>query len=316
MNVEQIRSLVMSFPEVAAWPEMALMFEQAVAKPNQVWEWPYRACKAVGGDESLAAPSAAAILCIMLGIVLVDDMLDQDPRGWHLKYGDAVAANISFAFHSVAFRLIAGTPADGERRAAAMESLAQMGLTIAYGQDLDSRNLSGEEKYWKVVQTKSTPYFSTAMHLGAIFGNANGETARRLQKLGALTGEVIQIHDDIKDALQTPANPDWKQMRNNLLFLYAQTTDHPDRERFQSLRSQADDPQALQEAQQILIRCGAVSYGMFALCERYQASMKLIEGTKLADPEPLRAVAEKYILPLIKILTSLGVRIPAQLQME
>jgi geranylgeranyl pyrophosphate synthase len=316
MNIEEVRSQVMSLPEVAAWPEMAQIFERSVVQPNQVWEWPYRACKAVGGDESLAAPSAAAILCMILSILLVDDMLDQDPRGWHLKYGDAITANISFAFQSVAFRVISKTPADGERRAAAMESLAQMGLTMAYGQDLDARNLSGEENYWKVVRAKSSSYFGTAMHLGAIFGKADIETARRLQKLGALTGEVIQIHDDIKDALETPANPDWKQKRNNLLFLYAQTADHPDRERFQTLRSQADDPQALRSAQQILVRCGAVSYGMYALCERHQASLKLIEGTELADPEPLRAVAVKYVLPLVIILKSLGVRIPPELKME
>jgi geranylgeranyl pyrophosphate synthase len=315
MDVEEIRALVLGLPEVKAWPEMARIFERHVAEPNQVWEWPYRACKAVGGEESLAAPSAAAILCMILSILLVDDMLDEDPRGVHLQLGDAVTANISFAFQAVAFRLISETPVDAERRAAVMASFAQMGLTMAYGQDLDAQNLSGEDNYWKVTHAKSSSYFGTAMYAGAVMGNASPEVAKRIQNLGALTGDVIQIHDDIKDAMETPANPDWKQMRNNLLFLYAQTADHPDRERFLALRSQVDDLQALREAQQILARCGAVSYGMYHICQRYTASIKILESTQLADPAALREVIVKYISPLVKILKGLGVAIPPELEM-
>jgi geranylgeranyl pyrophosphate synthase len=315
MDVEEIRALVLALPEVKAWPEMAKIFERHVAEPNQVWEWPYRACKAVGGEESLAAPSAAAILCMILSILLVDDMLDEDPRGVHLRLGDAITANISFAFQAAAFRLISETPVDAGRRAAVMASFAQMGLTMAYGQDLDARNLSGEENYWKVTHAKSSSYFGTAMYAGAIVGNASLDTAKRLYDLGALTGDVIQIHDDIKDALETPANPDWKQMRNNLLFLYAQTADHPDRERFLALQSQVDDPKALGEAQQILIHCGAVSYGLYHICQRYTASMKILEGTQLADPLPLREVVVKYVKPLADILQGLGVAIPPELEM-
>jgi len=315
MDVEEVRAQVLALPEVKDWPEMAGIFERHVAEPNQVWEWPYRACRAVGGDESLAAPSAAAILCMILSILLVDDMLDQDPRGVHLQLGDAITANISFAFQAVAFRLISETPVDAGRRAAVMASFAQMGLTMAYGQDLDARNLSGEENYWKVTHAKSSSYFGTAMYAGAILGNASPDVAKRLQNLGALTGDVIQIHDDIKDALEKPANPDWKQMRNNLLFLYAQTADHPDRDRFLALRSQIDDPKALSEAQQILTRCGAVSYGMYHICQRYTASMKILEGTQLADPLPLQEVVVKYITPLVEILKGLGVAIPPELEM-
>jgi geranylgeranyl pyrophosphate synthase len=315
MDVEEVRTLVLGLPEVKAWPEMTKIFERHVAEPNQVWEWPFRACRAVGGDEALAASSAAAILCMILSILLVDDMLDEDPRGVHLKLGDAITANISFAFQAVAFRLISETPVDAERRAAVMASFAQMGLTMAYGQDLDARNLSGEENYWKVTHAKSSSYFGTAMYAGAVMGNASPEVAQRLYQLGAMTGDVIQIHDDLKDALETPANPDWKQMRNNLLFLYAQTADHPDRERFLALRSQVDDPQALREAQQILARCGAVSYGMYHICQRYTASIKILESTQLADPAALREVVVKYITPLVEILKNLGVAIPPELEM-
>jgi geranylgeranyl pyrophosphate synthase len=314
MTIEEVKAQVLTLPEVAAWPDMVRILEQHVDKPHQVWEWPYRACRAVGGEESLAASSAAAILCMILSILLVDDMLDQDPRGVHLKVGDAVAANISFAFQSASFRMLASTPVDAERRAAVMQAFAEMGLAMAYGQDLDSRNLSGEENYWKVTYAKSGIYFGTALYAGAVIGNASIETAAQIRKLGELIGDVVQIHDDINDALETPANPDWKQMRNNLLFLYAKTADHPDRERFLALQSQVDNPEALKEAQQILVRCGAISYAIYHICQRYQASIGIIRKVSLKDPKTLEEMVNRFIKPLIEIMNRLSIPIPPEIK--
>jgi geranylgeranyl pyrophosphate synthase len=250
---------------------------------------------------------------MMPGAALIDDMLDQDPRGEHLRLGDAAAANLSFAFLAASFKLISKTPVDAERRSAVLACFAQMALTIAYGQELDKQNLSGEENYWKVTHAKSSSYFGAAMYAGAIIGLANPDIAVRLRNLGELTGDVIQLHDDIRDAFETPANPDWKQMRNNLLLLYAQTADHPDRDRFLALRPRVDDPKALKEAQEILVRCGAVSYGMYLVCQRYMASKKILEETQLADPAPLREVIVKYVRPLADLLREYGIEVPAEI---
>jgi geranylgeranyl pyrophosphate synthase len=316
MNIEDVKNQVINLPEVADWPEILRIFERQVAIPHQVWEWPLRVCRAVGGDESVVAPGSAAILCMILSILLVDDMLDQDPRGEYLKVGNAAAANLSFAFQSIAFRVMANARTDPGRRAAVMDSLAEMALTMAYGQDLDARNLSGEDNYWKVTHAKSSSYFGTAMHIGAILGKADSKTVERLRQLGAITGDAIQIHDDIQDALETPANPDWSQGRNNLLFLYALTADHPDRERFRVLRSQVDDPDALRSAQQILIRSGAISYAMYHLCQSYLAALKILKETPLTDPASLRSVIDQYIVPLVHLLKSLGIAVPPEIDIE
>jgi len=313
MDIEEVKAQVLALPEVQAWPDMLRIFIYQANQPNQVWDWPFRACRAVGGEESLAASSAAAILCMMPGAALIDDMLDQDPRGEHLRLGDAAAANLSFAFQAATYKLISQTPVDAERRSAVLACFAQMALTIAYGQELDKQNLSGEENYWKVTHAKSSSYFGAAMYAGAIIGLANPDIAVRLRNLGELTGDVIQLHDDIRDAFETPANPDWKQMRNNLLLLYAQTADHPDRDRFLALRPRVDDPKALKEAQEILVRCGAVSYGMYLVCQRYMASKKILEETQLADPAPLREVIVKYVRPLADLLREYGIEVPAEI---
>jgi geranylgeranyl pyrophosphate synthase len=313
MNIEDVKKQVMTLPEVANWPTISEIFERQVARPHQVWEWPLRACRAVGGDESTVAPGSAAILCMILSILLVDDMLDEDPRGEHHKIGAAAAANLAFAFQSIAFRVISNTPTDARRRADVMDCLAQMALTMAYGQDLDSRNLTGEENYWKVTHAKSSSYFGTAMQIGAILGKAKPKTVDRLREIGAITGDAIQIHDDIRDALEVPANPDWKQGRNNLLFLYALTADHPDRERFRELQAKVDNTDALRAAQQILIRSGAVSYAMYHLCQSHQKARKLLDATSLTDPAPLRSVIDQYIVPLVHLLKNLEIKIPPEI---
>jgi geranylgeranyl pyrophosphate synthase len=316
MNIEEIKTQVLGLPEVSAWPEMVAVFEDQVTRPNQIWEWPYRACRAVGADESLATPSSAALLCLCCSLLLVDDMLDEDPRGVHLRLGGGAAANISNAFQFAAFRMITGMPIDADRKGKLAARFAEMGLATVYGQELDSRNLPGEEDYWRVLRAKNFTYFGTGMYAGAVLGCASAEVEERLFQLGGLTGEAIQLHDDLKDAFETPANPDWKQNRNNLLFLYAQTADHPDRERFQTLRSETDDPEKLKAAQEILLRSGAASYGMYQLCQRYRAGLKILAETPLVDPKPLREVVTKYIRPLVSLLENVGIAVPPEIRVE
>lgn len=313
MSLADVVAQVLSLPEVNAWPEMADLFERAVPRLNIKWELPLVACRAVGGEESVAVAGAAAVACMQLGLMLVDDMLDEDPRGVHVKLGHAAAANLAWAFQAAAFRVIEEASVEAERRAAVYASLAHMALTSAFGQNLDAQNLSGEENYWRVVRAKSAPFFGTALHIGALLGRASPEVAERLRDFGCLTGEVVQIYDDLMDSLQSPASPDWKQGRNNLAILYALTTEHPERAQFETLRTRVDDSHALEAAHQILIRCGAVSYCAYQVIERYQAAKLLFESTPLTDPEPLRELITRQTMPVVALLESVGAEIPSEL---
>jgi geranylgeranyl pyrophosphate synthase len=303
---------VTGLPEVAAWPEMASVFEQSVNRANVKWEFPLLACRAVGGEPSAAIPGAAAVACMQCALVLVDDMLDEDPRGVHLQFGQAAVANMAFALQAAAFRLIEEAPVDAGRRFAVCASLAQAALTSAFGQSLDVQNLSGEETYWRIVRTKSAPLFGMAFHIGALLGRASPEVAGKLHDFGFLTGEVIQIYDDLVDALDSPAGPDWTQGRNNLPILYALTADHPEHSQFMALLPQISDPQALAAAQQILIRCGAASYCAYQVIERFRSARQLLDSTPLADPAPTRDLLARQVKPLVTLLESMGAVVPAE----
>jgi geranylgeranyl pyrophosphate synthase len=313
MPLEDIVAQVLALPEVAAWPEMANIFEVSVADLSIKWELPLLACRAVGGEDSAAVAGAAAVACMQLSLMLVDDMLDEDPRGAHVRLGGAATSNLAFAFQAAAFRVIEGTSVGAERRAAVCAGLAQMALTSAFGQNLDAQNLSGEENYWKIVRTKSAPCFGTALHIGALLGQASSRDAKSMHSFGFLIGEIIQIYDDLLDSLQSPAGPDWKQGRNNLAILYALTADHPGRARLELLRTQIDDPEALEAAQQILIRCGAISYCVYHIVKRYQSAKQLLDGISLANPAPLRQLITRQIKPLVVLLESIGSAIPPEL---
>ena len=311
--MESIKAHMLATPEVAAWPEMVALFERAASRPRPDWKWPLIACQAVGGDAAVAAVGAAAIACMYISIVLVDDMLDQDPRGEYLRSGCGPTANLAFAFQAAAFRVVEQAAVSAERRAAVVGSLARLALSTALGQHLDAQNPEGEENYWKVVRAKSTPFYGAALHVGALLGNASSQVAGGLRDVGTLVGEIIQIHDDLLDALQAPATPDWIQGRPNLPILYARTADRPGRARFLDLLPLIDDPQALREAQQTLITCGAVSYCAYHLLKRHQEARQLLENLPLADSDPMMALLARQVQPLTKLLRTCGTEVPAEL---
>ena len=77
-----MKAQVMSLPEVSAWPELANVFERSLEHLLIMkGELPMMACRAVGGDPASTIPGAAAIACLQCSLVLIDDMLDEDPRG-------------------------------------------------------------------------------------------------------------------------------------------------------------------------------------------------------------------------------------------
>ncbi len=313
MDLEIIKAQILLMPEVAAWPELSDLLRHAGSQPSLDWTLPLTSCQSVGGDPSYANPAAAAIICMQISIILVDDMLDEDPRGEHLRLGYGRTANLAFALQSAAFCAIGRADIPADRRAAAMSSLASMALATAHGQDLDVDSSGGEDRYWQVVRAKSTPFYGAALHIGALLGGAEQETAVALRDLGILVGEVVQIHDDLQDAFQTPAKPDWKRPSNNLAILYAITAEHPDKAQFIELIAKVEDPQLLHKAQQVLIRCGAVSYCAYHLILRQRKAQQLLDRISLPNPEPIMDLVSQQMKPMTTLLEKAGVEIPPEL---
>ncbi len=306
MVFAEIKALVETLPEVSVWPELAEIFERAGDVPRPDWELPILACMAVGGDEASALFGAAAIACLQLSIILVDDILDDDPRGAHNKLGTGYTANLALAYEAASFSLAERANPDPLQSLASVACLARSALATAAGQQLDIKNLRGEEEYWRVVTAKSTPFYGAALQIGAIIGGADNDISSGMYELGVTIGEIIQLEDDLGDALERPANADWLQGRNNLLILFARTADHKERQRFLELISQIDHPDMLVEAQNILVSSGAVGYCAYQLVKRYRRARQILAELKLPDSSPLDEILDSYADTLIDLLKVSG----------
>jgi geranylgeranyl pyrophosphate synthase len=313
MTFTEMKRKVRELPGVARWPQMLALVERPVPRETSVWEYPVAACRAVGGPEDAAVPAAAAIFCSVISIHLVDDMLDEDPRGDHHFWGVGPVSNLALAFQAAGHLLLDAPEVPREIRPALQASFAGMSLATCFGQGLDARELKSEEEYWQVVESKTPPLFGEALRMGALLGGASGETAGQLARLGHVLGLLVQVGDDVTDALDSPARSDWKRRANNLPILYAMTAPHPDREEFLRLSAGVEDPAALAAAQKILFRSGAISYCTFKLLELSRQAQALFATVPLQDPAWIRRLVDLHLGPLHRLLEMVGVEEPAAL---
>lgn len=313
MRIEELRNRVRGLRQVASWPQMLELIERPVHRECSVWTFPVAACRAVGGAEEAAIPAAAAVFCSVISIHLVDDMLDEDPRGDHWFLGVGPTSNLALAFQAAGHLLLDDLRIPQEIRPALQASFAEMSLSTCFGQGLDAREAESEAEYWRIVESKTPPLFGEALRMGALLGGAPAEVADRLACLGRLLGRLVQISDDVTDALEAPARADWKRRGNNLPILYAMTAPHSDREDFLRLSKLVDEPEALAAAQKILLRSGAVSYCTLKLIEFSREVRDVLGRTQLHDPEPIDRLVDLQLQPLHRLLEAVGVEEPALL---
>lgn len=306
---EEIMADLQALPELKAWPEIGEVFLRAGEMPRPDWELPILACRACGGSSGDARIAAAAVACLQISIILVDDMLDEDEGGEYVYRGFGPTANLALAFQAAALRLIQEAPYADELKAPLFNQVAHIALATAAGQNLDVQNLQGEEAYWIVIKAKSTPFYGGAVKLGALIAGADPIVVEQLRQFGVLIGEIIQLQDDLGDALAHPMNADWVQKRNNLLIMYARTADHPFLGRFEDLLQRINEPNVLEEAQNILLKSGAVSYCAYLMVDKFRNARSLIRSTALADPDPLNQILDDYAKVLLELLQTSGVRL-------
>ncbi len=285
---------------VQDWPEMEAVLRRVAASGPRVWELPCQAAAAVGAPDPQVWPAVGAVACAQMSITILDDLLDEDPLGLHHRLGVGVAANLAAGFQALGALLLGDIAPDIQA------SYARLQGWTASGQHQDAAAPDTEDGYWRMVAHKSATFYGESFYLGARLGGAAPEPAAGLRAAWGLYGEIIQIHDDLKDSLATPAEPDWLLGRLPLPILFASRVQHPEQARFEDLRQRAHDPAALEEAQRILLRCGAISYCLQALMERHRRVTRLLADLRLPRPEPLEAMLANAAQPVAELLRLTG----------
>lgn len=299
---QQSLDFFLSLSVVAGWQDMQDLYRHAAVRRPSHWSLPLRACQAVGGSLEQAIPAMTAVACAHIGILLVDDMLDSDPRGAHHRLGMPLVSDLACAFQSAALSALERSVDDVTVRGEAAFRFNAMFLSTAWGQFLDVHLPLNEEEYWRVACAKSSPFFGTSLYLGALAGGSSLRVAMEMDRLGCVYGETVQVHDDLHDAMEMPANPDWLQGRRSLPILFAALVRHPHQARFLELLSRVEAPEVLQEAQEILICCGAVSYCVNHILLRSQNAQQILAGLPLTDREPLATLMEEVAAPVQTLL--------------
>jgi geranylgeranyl diphosphate synthase, type I len=303
---EQAYGYLSGIPSMNEWEEAKVLFHHIASNKPYHWSLPIAACEAVGGVPKQALPAVVAMGCAHISIILVDDMLDMDPRGEYQRIGTPSAANLACAFQAAALEAIVICKIDPTIMSIILASLNRMFLMTALGQHWDVLGSNDEESYWRMMRTKSSPFFGVALQVGALLSGVSNEIASQLEKFGRLYGEMIQIHDDLTDTMAVPANPDWLQGRSPLPILFTKSVDHPERPRFLELLPKVSDEDALLEAQEILIRCGAVSYCVDQLLQKHQAAQDLLATVPLPRREVLDVLLEEVVAPVWRLLEAIG----------
>ncbi len=301
----QASLLLTSLEAIHPWKYLCALIERNTAVHPHDWGIPYVVCRAVGGNPDNGIPPMAAIAALQMGILLIDDILDDDPRGEYRVVGSGAAANMASALLTAGMSVIRQSHLKESHQLPMLDALHAMSLSTAVGQQWDSENPRDEAGYWRVVRQKSVPFYATAFYLGAVAGEATPHDATTLQEIGGLYGEMIQISDDLGDALAVPAAPDWLQCRASLPLLFAELVAHPERDRFLELRGAIDTTSALEEAQAILVRCGAVSYALDELIQRNHLARQKIDALSLRHPAFVINLFDRLIAPIYDLFATL-----------
>lgn len=316
IDIDEISSLFLQQPVVDSWPAVQEVWQLYARNPS-AWRLPELACQAVGGNLYQVVPLVTAVACCHISIVLVDDILDDDPKGLYRRLGAGVAANMALAFQTVAYQIVQQAAHEQGWAAAVQQQvlaeLVQLNLKTAYGQHLDVQETVSEEQYWAAVEAKSTPYYGSGFFLGAVVGGANNQLAARLRQFGQYIGKMIQVSDDLADVYQVPACPDWRRGSGNLAILYARLADYPARHRFETLLPKISERPALEEAQQILLSSGAASYCIYQLLHLAKEARAVLDNCTLAEPTLLQHFLAERVSHLITLLEENDMSLPEDL---
>lgn len=176
------------------------------------------AAEACGGSVEKALPPAAAVECLHTYTLVHDDLpcMDDDDlrRGMptcHVKYGEGIAVLTGDALLTIAFEILAQTPASPRYGVGAYVTelaVASGSRHLIGGQVLD---LEGEgsdvlltpAQLRYLHESKTAALLTASIRLGGMTANATPAKLAALTDYGQALGLAFQVIDDILDVTQT-----------------------------------------------------------------------------------------------------------------
>jgi hypothetical protein len=136
MDIHQVVvEYLMNFRIFDEWQEMGSILRRSASTRPRDWNLPISLGLAAGELPDKAVPASAALACVQISIILVDDMLDGDPRGEYHRIRHGRAANFGLAFQAAGLDALLESRSSSKVKREAIMSLNTMMLKTAFGQD-------------------------------------------------------------------------------------------------------------------------------------------------------------------------------------
>ena len=174
--------------------------------------------------------SAIGLELLHTASLVHDDVVDEsgERRGQpsvNATYNNKVSVLVGDYILSTALLHVSYT---GNRRI--VESLAQLGRTLASGEILQLSNIRNQEisedVYYQVIKQKTAALFEACAAIGALSGGASEDDVKKAGQFGQNIGIIFQIRDDIFDYFDSkdigkPTGNDMTEGKLTLPIIYA-----------------------------------------------------------------------------------------------
>jgi geranylgeranyl pyrophosphate synthase len=233
-------------------------------------------CELFCGTYLRALSFAAAVEHLQNFTLIHDDIADGDSerRGqqsvWK-RYGVGHAINIGDVFVALAALAILDSLYSPEIKLRLMRAVADCGLEIAEGQELDINLRQNDDptldQYVECTRKKTGAFLAMATVGGGIIGGAHDEDARRLREFALLAGVAFQIKDDVLDLTggkgRTVGSDILEGKRTLIVAFIAQHGSPADKERLMQILNKprdANTPEEVEWTCDLYRRAGAIDY--------------------------------------------------------
>lgn len=309
--MQLLKSLILNLPLCQSWPHLHDHIEGLPDKTtgHSPWDLMQWAWDVAGRSVPSPEHTAAALVCSMESIRLVDDLLDEDSGGKQHQLGIGNCANLALGLQAMGQQLIHDANYPEPLRLALSMALSRMMADTALGQYHDANSPTNEALYWEIVALKTPPLFQAALQMGAILGGMVPPETEAIRKIGISLGHLIQISDDLHDVLQPEPGADWQYPERNLALLFGLQAEHPYRTTFQGLLGQWKKPRVHQELQQLLIESGAISYGIYHMAHWHKKGLEDTLDMPPVFAEATPHIFERFTDQIIHLLSKSGIPI-------
>jgi geranylgeranyl diphosphate synthase type I len=155
-------------------------------------------------------PAASAIEFLHNFTLVHDDIMDNDDerRGAptvHVKYGVPMAILVGDLLFAMAFESVLKLSRNHylpEQVLKVSKALVNASVEVCEGQALDlqvanSRDFPSKEKYYRLIELKTSSLFKACAIIGSTLGGANSISVDKMEEFGRLYGLCFQLVDDV-----------------------------------------------------------------------------------------------------------------------